>query len=45
MLANMVLAAVSEAALVIARHDDPDVALATGVRALDTLLTRVFAAR
>ena len=45
MLANMVLAAVSEAALVIARHHDPDVALATGVRALDTLLTRVFAAR
>lgn len=41
-LTNMMLAAVAEAALVIARDDDPDAALETGLRALDTLLTRVF---
>jgi AcrR family transcriptional regulator len=41
-LTNMVLAAVAEAALVIARHEDPDAALDTGLRSLDTLLTRVF---
>lgn len=41
-LTNMVLAAVTEAALVIARADDPDAALKTGLRALDTLITRVF---
>ncbi|MGH3674622.1 MAG: TetR/AcrR family transcriptional regulator [Mycobacterium sp.] len=43
-LTNMVLAAVAEVALVIARDDDPDAALETGLQALDTLLTRVFAA-
>jgi len=44
-LTNMVLAAVAEAALVIARDDDPDAALEIGLQALDTLLTRVFAAQ
>ncbi len=42
MLAHMVLAAVSEAALLIAQAEDPAAALATGQGALDTLLTRLF---
>lgn len=42
-LAHMILAAVSEAALQIARAEDTDTALATGQAALDTLLTRLFA--
>ena len=43
-VANMVLAAVSEAALIIARADDPSAALRSGLAALDTLLDRLFAA-
>lgn len=43
-LSHMVLAAVGEAALLIARADDPGAALETGLRALDTLLTRLFGA-
>jgi len=41
-VANMVLAAVSEAALIIARADDPVAALRNGLAALDTLLDRLF---
>lgn len=41
-LAHMVLAAASEAALLIASADDPAVALRQGMAALDTLLTRLF---
>jgi AcrR family transcriptional regulator len=41
LLANMVLAAVSEAALMIARADDPTAALRTGEDAVDLLLTRL----
>lgn len=41
-LAHMVLAAASEAALLIARADDAEAALASGQKALDTLLTRLF---
>ena len=40
-LANMLLAAVGEAALLIPRAEDPKVALAAGQAALDTLLQRV----
>jgi AcrR family transcriptional regulator len=40
-LAHMVLAAVSEAALLIARADDPRAALEAGQAALDTLLDRL----
>lgn len=39
--AHMVLAAVNEAALLIARADDPQAALAVGKDAVDTLLTRL----
>lgn len=42
MLANMIAAAVSEAALAIARSDDTDAALRTGLAALDTLLNSLF---
>jgi len=41
-LANMVLAAVSEAAMIIARADVPAAALRSGLAALDTLLDRLF---
>ena len=41
LLAHMVLASVNEAALLIARADDPDAALASGRAAVDTLLTRL----
>jgi AcrR family transcriptional regulator len=41
-LAHMVLAAVSEAALLIARADHPRKALKTGQAALDTLIDRLF---
>jgi AcrR family transcriptional regulator len=44
LLANMVLAAVSEAALMIARADDPKAALAAGQSAVDLLLDRLTAA-
>jgi AcrR family transcriptional regulator len=40
-LANMLLAAVGEAALLIARSDDPEAALAAGQAAFDTLLDRL----
>lgn len=40
-LAHMVLAAVNEAALMIARADDPEAALAAGQAAVDTLLDRL----
>lgn len=43
-LAHMVLAAASEAALLIARADDENEALRRGKAALDTLLTRLFTA-
>jgi hypothetical protein len=42
-LAHMLLAAVSEAALLIAQSDDPEAALAAGQAAVDTLITRLFA--
>jgi AcrR family transcriptional regulator len=42
-LANMLLAAVSEAALMIATADDQRAALRTALAALDTLLDRLFA--
>lgn len=42
LLAHMVLAAASEAALMIARSDDGEAALVRGKAALDTLLTRLF---
>jgi len=42
-LAHMILAAVSEAALLIARADDAPAALVRGKAALDTLVTRLFA--
>ncbi len=42
-LAHMLLAAVSEAALLIAQSDDPPAALAAGQAAVDTLITRLFA--
>ena len=38
----MVLAAVSEAAMIIARADVPAAALRSGLAALDTLLDRLF---
>jgi AcrR family transcriptional regulator len=41
LMAHMVLAAVNEAALLIARADDPPAALRTGRRAVDTLLDRL----
>jgi AcrR family transcriptional regulator len=44
LLAHMVLAAVNEAALMIARADDPERALASGQAAVDTLLDRLTAA-
>ena len=40
-LAHMVLASVNEAALMIARADDPEAALAAGQAAVDTLLGRL----
>ena len=40
-LANMLLAAVGEAALLIVRADDPEAALAAGLAAFDTLLDRL----
>ena len=40
-LANMLLASVSEAALLISRADDPRAALAAGQAAFDTLLDRL----
>ena len=43
MLAHMLLAAVSEASLYIARAEDPEAALAAGEAAVDTLLTRLVA--
>jgi AcrR family transcriptional regulator len=42
-LAHMVLAAVSEAALMIAQADDQRAALKDGQAAVDTLITRLFA--
>ena len=42
-LANMLLAAVSEAALLIATSDHPRAALRSGLAALDTLIDRLFA--
>ena len=42
-LANMLLAAVGEAALLIVRADDPEAALASGLAAFDTLLDRLAA--
>jgi AcrR family transcriptional regulator len=42
-LAHMVLASVNEAALLIARSDDPDAALVIGRAAVDTLLDRLAA--
>jgi hypothetical protein len=42
-IANMLLAAVSEAALLIARSERPRAALKTGLAALDTLIDRLFA--
>ena len=44
LLAHMVLASVNEAALLIARADDPGAALASGRAAVDTLLTRLVGA-
>jgi AcrR family transcriptional regulator len=41
LLAHMVLAAVNEAALFIARSDDPEAALATGKRAVNELIDRL----
>jgi hypothetical protein len=41
LLAHMVLAAVTEAALMIARADDPQAAREAGQRTVDTLLTRL----
>jgi AcrR family transcriptional regulator len=41
LLAHMVLASVTEAALMIARADDPTAAREAGQRAVDTLLTRL----
>jgi AcrR family transcriptional regulator len=40
--AHMILAAVAEAALLIAQADEPEAALAGGQSAVDTLLTRVL---
>lgn len=40
-LAHMVLASVNEAALMIARADDPEAALAAGQAAVDTLIDRL----
>jgi AcrR family transcriptional regulator len=45
LLAHMLLAAVNEAALLIARSDNPRDALAKGQAAVDTLLGRLVAAR
>jgi AcrR family transcriptional regulator len=42
-LANMLLAAVGEAALLIVRAEDPEAALASGLAAFDTLLDRLAA--
>ena len=42
-IANMLLAAVSEAALLIAKSDRPRAALKSGLAALDTLIDRLFA--
>lgn len=44
MLAHMLLASVNEAALMIARADDPDAALAAGKAAVDILLDRLVTA-
>lgn len=44
-LAHMLLAAVNEAALLIARADDSEAALSAGLTALDTLLDRLVAER
>lgn len=41
LLANMVLAAVNEAAMVVLGADDPEAALRRGLRALDALLDRL----
>ena len=41
LFAHMVLAAVNEAALFIARADDPEAALETGRRAVDELIDRL----
>ena len=41
LLANMVLASVSEAALMIAESDDPEAAFESGQAAVDTLLERL----
>jgi AcrR family transcriptional regulator len=43
LIANMLLAAVSEAALLIAKAEHPRTALKTGLAALDTLIDRLFA--
>ena len=43
LIANMLLAAVSEAALLIAKSDHPRRALKSGLAALDTLIDRLFA--
>ena len=43
LIANMLLAAVSEAALIIAKADHPRSALKSGLAALDTLIDRLFA--
>ena len=43
MIVNMLLASVSEAALLIAKSDHPRAALRTGLAALDTLIDRLFA--
>ncbi len=40
--AHMLLAAVAEAALLVAQADDPEAALAKGLATVDTLLTRVL---
>ena len=42
-IVNMLLASVSEAALLIAKSDHPRAALRTGLAALDTLIDRLFA--
>jgi hypothetical protein len=43
MLAHMVLAAVGEAAMVVATADDPEAALPIAYATVDTFLTRLFA--
>jgi AcrR family transcriptional regulator len=41
-LAHMLMAAVNEAALMVARADDPEAGLAAGLESVDTLLDRLF---